>query len=172
MHNTGSKVKRKFNIIDALIIILVLLGIVAVIFRSQISGWIGAESDLSEYRLTFKISKIKDSSAAMFKTQDELYRKVYLDSPKLMLGVVNENLDITPAKEYITDSQGKIEEIIYPSGTYVDVAGTMTCSGYYRNGEGFYLDGNYLISPGEAINVHTIYLDFVITVINIEPYTK
>lgn len=172
MQNTGSKVKRKFNVIDAIIIILVLLGIVAIIFRSQIAGWIGAENNLSDYRLTFKISKIKKSSSDMLKASDELNRKVYLNSPKMTLGMVNDKLDITPAKEYVTNSQGKIEEIIYPADTYVDVTGTMKCSGNYRNGEGFYLDGSYLISPGETINVHTIYLDFVITVINIEPYAK
>ena len=154
--------KRRFNLIDAIIIVLVILCIVGIYFRSQITQWIGIDRQLSEYKMTFKVSEIKYTSERYLASG----KRIYLDTPAMELGTIDGNCTVSPAETYIEQTDGSLIVAQYPKDTYIDVMGSIKCSGTQRE-DGFYLAGSYSIAPGMKINVHTEMLDFVITVIDI-----
>ena len=165
MSNTNAKIKRRFNIVDAVIIILVVLSIVGIYFRSQITEWIGLDKQLSEFRISFKVSEIKYTSDKYFVSGG----KVYLDSPDMELGTIDGNCTFLPAEVYLEKADGSFVRADYPKDSYIDVNGSIKCVGAERE-DGFYLAGSYSITPGMTLHVHTDMLDFVITVTDIVEY--
>lgn len=167
MPNGFIEEKRRFNIVDALIIVLAILCILAVALRSQINTLIGLVEKTSKYRLTFKVSSISASSYTYFE-RDELYwDKVYLDSPDLELGVIEGTPEVKATAVCLEDAEGNLIEAKYPTGTYVDIIGTISCNGIIKEDGCFYLSGNYVIAPGDVLRVHTVELNFSLTVIDI-----
>ena len=154
--------KRKFNIIDAFIIMLVLLCVLGVVFRSQVAEIIGVENNTEEYELSFEVSEIRYTSGKYFKAES----KVYLDSGNILLGTIEDNCTILPAEVYIEGPDGVPVKVNCPEDTYIDVGGVINCLGIEKDGI-FYLGGTYAIVPGSQIKVHTEMINFVITVTRI-----
>lgn len=157
--------KRKFNIIDAFIIILALICVLGIYFRSQITEWIGIDKQLSEYKIVFKVSEIKYTSGKYFISGGELF----LDSPDIQLGTIDGNCTFVPSEVYLELGDGVFAQSTYPKDTYIDVFGAVKCTGAVRE-DGFYLEGSYSITPGMKLNVHTEMLDFTLTVTDIVEY--
>jgi len=167
MSNNFSEDKRRFNIIDALIIILAIACLVTVFLRTQIRTLIGIGENASTCSLRFKVTSISESSLEYFQMYDEFWDKVYLDSPDLELGTIAGTPESKATVIYIEDEKGTVSAVECPPETYVDVIGNITCRGNFKEDGCFYLSGNYAISPGDVLKVHTVGLDFTLTVIDI-----
>ena len=154
--------ERKFNVIDAFIIILALLCILGIVFRSQVAEFIGVEKNVEEYELSFVVSEIRYTSNKYFQAESE----VYLDSGNLLLGTIEGNCTFLPAEVYVDGPDGVPVKINCPPDTYIDVSGIIKCLGIEKDG-GFYLGGTYYIAPGSQLKVHTEMINFVITVLEI-----
>ncbi len=161
------KAKRRFNIIDAFIIILVLLCALGIYFRGQITEWIGVEKNVEEYQLSFKVSEIRYTSGKYFYTGS----KIYLDNGDINMGTIEGNCTILPAEVYVTGSDGEPVLSNYPKDTCIDVLGKIKCEGLEKNGR-FYLNGNYSLAPGSSVSVHTETIDFVMTITEIAKTSK
>ena len=162
-----TRTKRRFNVIDAFIIVLVLLCVLGVYFRGQIAEWIGIEKKVEEYQITFEVSEIRYTSSKYFYTGS----KVYLDSGNIVIGTIEGNCTVLPAEIYLTDSEGAPVLTNYPKDTYVDVTGSIKCLGIQKEG-GFFLNGTYSLAPGSKVNVHTEMLNFSMTITEIEKISK
>lgn len=165
MSNTQRSEKqseRKFNIIDVFIIILVLLCVLGIVFRSQMAEWIGVEKKTEEYKLSFKVSEIRYTSDKFFQAGSS----VYLDSGNALLGTIDGNCTILPAEVYVDGPDGVPVKVNCPENTYIDVNGVIKCLGIEKDG-GFYLGGTYSVAPGSELKVHTEMMNFVITVTEI-----
>ena len=162
MSGNNVNVKRKFNIIDVIIIVLVILCIVGIYFRSRITEWVGIDKQLVEYRLSFKVSEIKYTSSEYLSTGE----KIYLDNPDLELGTIDGNCTVLPAEVYLEKNDGTLIRVDYPKDSFVDISGSLKCMGTERE-DGFYLAGSISISPGMKLKVHTEMLDFTITITDI-----
>ena len=161
------KAKTRFNVIDVFIIVLVLLCVFGICFRSQITEWIGIEKKVEEYQISFEVSEIRHTSSRYFYTGSE----VYLDSGDVVVGTINGNCTVLPAKVYVEDAEGALVLTNYPKDTYVDISGAIKCEGLYKEGR-FYLNGTYSLAPGSSLNVHTEMVDFVMTVTEITKISK
>lgn len=157
--------ERRFNVIDAFIIILVLLCVVGIYFRSQIAEWIGVEKNLEEYRISFEVSEIRYTSGKYIASGNE----VYLDGSGIHLGTIDGNSTILPSEMYVENSSGDQLIINYPKDTRVDVTGQIKCMGIKKS-DGFYLNGTYSLSPGSTLNVYTEMLNFSFTITDIAKY--
>ena len=162
MANMQQNEKRKFNVIDLFIIILVLLCVLGIVFRSQVAELIGVEKHVEEYKLSFKVSEIRYTSDKYFQAGS----KVYLNSGEALLGTIDGNCTILPAQVYVDGPDGVPVKVNCPEDTYIDVMGVIKCLGIEKDG-GFYLGGTYAIVPRSEIKVHTEMMDFVITVTEI-----
>ena len=165
--NSNNSIKRKFNVIDAMIIVIVLLLIVAVCFRSKINEIVSFDKRVSDYKISFKVSSISDSSYDYFLMEDSIWRNVYLDSPELLLGSIEGTPTKSPSTVYMSDEKGSIYGVEYPENSYVDISGQLRCSGIVKDDGCFYLSGNYVVSPGDVLRVHTLGLDFSLIVTDI-----
>ena len=152
--------KYKFNILDAFIILVVVLCIIGIYFRSNIESWIGDKKDLKEYQITFVIEKIKSTSDQYINVDD-----VIMTTNGVELGTVS-SFSSFPAKEFVSDGSGGLVEVNYPENTYIDVTVVVNCMGAISD-EGFYLNGTYLLSPGTVVNASTEVMDFTFTVTDI-----
>ena len=160
--NTKNKSTRKFNVIDAFIIVLVILCVVGVYFRAQISQWIGIEKNLEEYTLSFEISEIRYTSSKYLGAGN----KVYIDDTDIYVGEIKDNCTFMPAEVYIENAKGELVRVNYPKDTYVDVNGKLGCLGFEKE-DGFYLNGTYSLVPGSTLNVHTEMMNFSILITEI-----
>lgn len=164
---TETRAKRRFNIIDVFIIVLVLLCVLGVYFRGQIAEWIGIEKKVEEYQISFEISEIRYTSSKYFYTGS----KVYLDNGNIVIGTIEGNCTVLPAEAYVDGPDGAPILTNYPKDTYVDVMGNIKCMGIEKE-EGFYLNGTYSLAPGSRINVHTEMLNFSMTITEIAKISK
>lgn len=166
MAENTTKRKIRFNIIDVLIIFLVVVSVVGIYFRNHIAEWIGIDTDLKEYSVTFKVTGVRATSEKYFFAGE----RIYIDSPNMELGVIDGNCTFSPSETYITMEDGTVIAVPSPQSTYIDVVGNVKCRGAVRANDGFYLDGSYLLTPGMTLKVHTERLDFTVTVTNIKEY--
>ena len=157
--------KYRFNVLDAFIILVVVLCVVGIYFRSNIESWIGAEKEFKDYQVTFVVQKIKSTSGQYLSAGNTVYLQNGLE-----LGIVN-SFSSFPAKTHINDSTGASVEVSYPENTYIDISVTVDCRGV-KNEDGFYLNGTYLITPGTVVNGHTEMMDFTFTVTNVSEKAK
>ena len=164
---TEKSAKRRFNLIDAFIIVLVILCVVGVYFRSQITSWIGIEKKVEEYQISFDVSAVRYTSGQYFYTGSQ----VYLDSGNILVGTIEGNCTILPAEVYVDVSDGSSVLTNYPKDTFVDVSGNIKCEGLEKDGR-FYLNGSYSLAPGSQVNVHTETIDFVMTITGISKTSK
>lgn len=160
MTSNQKTVKHKFNAIDAFIIVIVILCVLGIYFRSQISSWLGFEKDIKEYKMVFVIDKIKYTSSNYLSSGTEVYM-----NNGVALGILGECSSL-PAVEYLSDENGDLVEVNYPQDTYVDVEGFIKCKGVEKE-DGFYIGGTYSVAPGTELSVHTEMIDFVFTIVEI-----
>ena len=149
------KAGRRFNIIDLFLIVLVILCVLGVYFRSQIAEWIGVEKNVEEYKISFKISEIRYTSSKYLQSGNA----VYFDGGNILIGSIDGNCTVLPAAVYIDGPDGVPVKVNYPKDTYVDISGSIKCLGIEKE-DGFYLGGTYSLAPGSVVNVRTEMLNF------------
>ena len=160
--NSEKKLGRRFNIIDVFLIVLVVLCVLGIYFRAEIAERIGLEKDLEEYKVSFKISEIRYTSAEYLQSGNA----VYLDSGNILFGKIDGKCQERPAEVYIEGADGAPTKVIYPKDTYIDVFGTLKCAGLMKE-DGFYLNGTYSLAPGSTVKVRTEMLNFTIIITDI-----
>ena len=149
--------KYKFNVLDAFIILVAVLCIVGIYFRSNIQSWVGADKELDEFQITLVVQQVKSTSNQYISLGDEIYMQNGLELGRI------DSFSSFPAKTYINDGNGTPVEVSYPENTYIDISIVVNCRGL-QNEDGFYLNGTYPITPGSVINGHTELIDFTLTV--------
>ena len=175
--NVAKKDKKKahFNVIDALIILLVLLIAVGMFFRARIVERLWADTQSSDYVISFSIDDIRYTTPTYINVGDKVY---FADSGEYLGEFISESdnvnaLNIAPASKYFTDSNGNVVEVFYPDGeSRVDAKGRIQCKGYYSKDGGFSIDGRQYLAPGQSINVKTELVSVTINIMSIDPLAE
>ena len=153
---------RRFNIIDVFLIVLVILCVLGIYFRAEIAEKLGIEKDLEEYKISFKVNEIRYTSAEYLQSGNA----VYFESGNVLLGTIDGKCQERPSEVYIDGPDGAPVKVIYPKDTYIDLFGTIKCTGILKE-DGFYLGGTYSLAPGSTLNVRTEMLNFTIIITDI-----
>ena len=148
--------------VDVLILIFVLAFFVGIILRISNVTFSSDDAQLSSYRIQFSVSDIANSSVDHFKTADT----VTIADSGVTLGRLEMINTVEPATAYVKNSDGEIIVAAYPSGTRVDVEGTIVAKGIIEN-KCFMLGGTTRITVGDSFAVKTEHMDFVLTVTDI-----
>ncbi len=171
----SSKTAAHFNVIDAAIIVLVISVILSIVFRSHIIDKLWAHSKTDDYVISYSIENIRYTTPSYLNVGDEVY---FADSGELLGTLISESenvnaLNITPASEYFTDTNGNVVEVFYPDeDSRVDTKGRLQCRGYYGEDGGFSVDGRHYLAPGQSINVKTELVTVTINIMSIEPLAE
>lgn len=168
--SSPSKKTKKFNVIDAIIIIAVVACIAGVIFRLFIN-----KSDLSaeEYSVVFTVDGLTKEEISMIAVDAEVY--ITENGLRKVIGTVADNniesiADIFKVQRdcmLVKDENGVYTEAYYPEGTLYMIEGRITVNGKYASDGGFSSAGGVKLAPGMSLPVHTETADFDITVTEI-----
>lgn len=167
--------KAHFNVIDAVIIVLVISLALGIFFRSYIVEKLWAETQSGDYVISFSIKDIRYSTPSYMNVGDKVY---FGDSGEFFGTLMSESdnmnaLNITPASKYFPNSKGNVVEVFYPDGeSRVDTKGRIQCVGYYGEDGGFSVDGRHYLAPGQSINVKTELVTVTINIMSIEPLAE
>ena len=168
--NGASSKRAHFNVIDAVIIILVIAVALGIYSRFNVVETLWAKEDSEKYAVSFSVKDIRYTTATYVNVGDKVY---FADNDELFGTIMSESenvnaLSITPASKYFTDSEGKVVEVFYPSDTRIDVKGRIECMGYYNDEGGFTVDGRKYLAPGQSVEVRTELVTVVITITSID----
>ena len=172
---TVSKKTAHFNVVDAVIIVLVIAVALGIYFRFNIIERLWAQSNTDDYAVSFSVKDIRYTTPTYINVGDKVY---FADSSEFFGTVMSESenvnaLNITPASKYFTDSNGNIVEVFYPDGeSRVDAKGRVQCAGYYTEDGGFTIDGRTFIAPGQTVTVNTELVTLTVTVTSIDLITE
>ena len=167
----NKKKKAHFNVMDALIILLVIAIGVGIFFRGRIVEKIWAQTSSASYAVSFSIEDIKYTTPNYIDVGDKVY---FADNGELLGEFMSESdnvnaLNITPASKYFYDSNGNVVEVFYPDGeSRVDAKGRILCEGYYNSDGGFSVDGRHYLAPGQSISIKTELVSVTINIMSID----
>ena len=152
--------KSRFNVIDAIIILLILVCVFTILVRCGVLDNLFSNSKLEEYELTFTAKYLRHTDSNAFVNGDTFYE---IDSGKL-IGVFDKFDSISPASVYENDTDGSIIAVSLPESTKIDVVGVIACSGRLADDGRFLLNGTDFLAPGKVLTVRSEHIDVEITI--------
>lgn len=170
------KAKRstaKFNVIDFMIILIVLLCVFSLLARyTTILENIGVSDHLEEYEISFVVTDLRYTTPSFFRIDDEIYLQ---DAAHTRLGTLlsRENgstdaLTITLSSRYVQAQEGFISAY-YTENTLVDISGRILCEGTMGDNGYFLLGGDMYLAEGQKLSVCTDLVNFELLVTGITP---
>lgn len=157
----------RFNIFDAVLILLAVLCIVGVWQRKNLQELFESGEELETYTVTFEARKMRSTTAALLTKGTELYLEE--GGTRISLGTVSEQVLPLAATVYLQDKNGRIVEAVYPQDDYEylqDVSGTLSCRGLESDGS-FLVDGQIYLAVDSTVAVYTETADFEIRITSI-----
>ena len=163
----------RFNIMDFLIILIVLLCVFSLVARyTTVLEKIGITDHLEEFEVGFTVSNLRYTTPSFFHIDDAVYLQ---DDNHTYMGTLlsreigsNDALTITLSSRYVQSETGFISAY-YADNTFVDVSGRILCKGSVSSNGYFMLGGNIYLSEGQTVAVCTDLVSFELTVTDISP---
>lgn len=158
----------RFNIFDAVLILLAVLCIVGVWQRKNLQALFESGEELESYTVTFEARKMRSTTAALLTKDTELYLEE--GGARISLGTISEQVLPLAATVYLQDKNGQIVEAVYPQDDYEylqDVSGQLSCRGL-TDGGAFMLGGQLHLAVDQTVAVHTETADFEIRITGIQ----
>jgi hypothetical protein len=154
--------KARFNIIDLVIVLFVILAAAGIVYRYNLADRINLNANSETFEIEFFIGNI------MSGTEDYLYpgEKFYINTESIEIGTVKEILDVRDAVTYVAGLEGDLTKSYLPGR--VDVTGIMTSKGRTTK-EGYMVNGNIFVAEGKEFLIHTGKRECTITVMSIKP---
>lgn len=168
--------KLRFNVIDALIIVLVLACIAGIVLRFTVLDGMWNSKKLDEYYITFTASELSyeqlQSIVRAADPENSEVNWIYLADESIKLGTLTAILNQNEEKP-VFNVNGTLVQVDYPEDEADEnktwtVTGTVLCLGSYSASKGFLLNGDYYIGANSEFDVQIRDCDFTITVDNIE----
>lgn len=169
--------KIRFNILDAVILLLIILCVVGFCFRYTITESLGLGEEMQDYRVRFEVTGERYVLPDLLFKGETLYYadgtvagtllgvNEYSNENSLTAG--NETLLVTPAATYINDG-GSIISAEYPEGSLIDAEGAFKCQGGYGDKGYFLLGGEKYVAVGQTLTLYTDTVKLTVTVTQIE----
>lgn len=152
---SSSKEKKRLNIFDVLIIVVVIACVAAIGVRVYFTTH-AKRADESAV-ITYEVQGISAENAAEFAQG----KKIYLGSNDVEIGMINTVVKSASRVEAVEDD-GSIAVVGDPY--LITVTGKMTLYGKTSDG-GFFIDGQTPISLGSSLSVYTDRNMFTLTVV-------
>lgn len=167
------KQRPKFKILDAVVILLVLVIVLGVVFRFNLTENILGKKDIQDYTISFVIEDVRYTTPNYLNVGDKIYSASNGEQIGTLIQATDDMsniaLRVTPASKFFNKADGTIAEVFYPNDeSRVDAMGRMACRGMYSPEGGFLLNGTAYLSAGQTILVQTELVSFIMTVTEIQ----
>jgi hypothetical protein len=171
VQRTRKRSQARFNIMDFLIILIVLLCVFSLVARyTTVLDKIGITNHLEQYEISFTVSDLRYTTPNFFKIDDAVYLNnddhVYIGTLLSREIGSTDALTITLSSQYVQSETGFVSAY-YAENTFVDVAGRILCEGSISTDGYFMLNGNIHISEGQTVSVCTDLVSFDMTIVSI-----
>jgi hypothetical protein len=154
--------KFRFNIIDLIIVLFMILAVIGIIIRYDIADDINFNASGETFEIEFYVSDIRAGSEEFLQAGETFY--ITIDS--IELGTVLRLTDVREAIVYLETSEGDIVQSFAPGR--VDVTGIMRSTGRTTREGNIMLNGQSFVAPGAHFFVHTGKRECWITIMSIE----
>lgn len=169
--------KIRFNILDAVIVLLVVLCIVGICFRYSIMESLGLGQKMSEYTVKFTVSQLDSNMPEFLGKGNVLYFANSVKAGTLCgvsefsnmssISAGSDALVIKPSVVYVDDGNGSVVAATYPDTKFIDAEGAFHCNGAYGDDGRFSIEGSDFISIGQQITLYTDTVALNITITDI-----
>jgi len=142
--------KARFNIIDIIIVLFIVLAAVGIFMRFNLAEEINLSALSETYEIEFLIGDIQEAS------QDFLTvgQKFHIDAASIEIGVIKEILDIrNPAPVWVRDIYGNLIESEAPGR--IEIIGVMESKGKTNKEGNHMINGNIFVAPNRIFLCHT-----------------
>ncbi len=175
-HKTKKRSNVRFNILDFLIVLIVLLCVFSLVARyTTVLNDIGISDQLDQYEVSFTVSELRYTTPNFFRIDDAVYLQnddcTYVGQLLSREIGSTDALTITLSSQYVQQETGFVSAY-YADNTFVDVSGRILCQGSINTDGYFLLGGNILISEGQKLAVCTDLVNFEMTVTSITPVAQ
>ncbi len=160
--------KRRFNLLDVALILLLVLSLVGIWQRSNLQNLFTPKELLEEYTVTFEIKKVRSTTVELLQKDTELY--MMNDGERVSLGRLTQQVSAAPATVYLQDGNGNTVQCVYPQDNneyLLDVNGVLQCEGVEHGGS-FLLGGRIYLAINQSVTVQTETADIEIRIMGIE----
>ena len=158
MNNTYEN-KKRFNIVDAMIILGILLIAASIIFRTQIIILLNSDTTKNEYTITFEAESVDNAFAGLIKNESEV---TWIENG-VSLGTLEAVSKPSNALIYSTDENGAISFV--ESETSSKVTGRLSVKAISNNG--CYIDGTHFIAAGMTVTLATKDVQFTAVITSV-----
>ncbi len=169
--NQTNKKDTHFNVVDAIVIILLIAVVLGAYFRFNIVERFAENKTLDTYTVSFSVKNVRYTTPTFVQVGDKVFFGDTGESFGTLVGE-SENksvLTITPAAELFTDSAGNVVEVFYPTDdSKIDAKGRIECQGAYTVDGGFCVNGTRYIAAGQDIQIKTELVTLTVTVTDIK----
>jgi hypothetical protein len=148
---TGGKDRKKsrFNVIDLVIVLFIILALVGIFIRFNIAEHFDFNSHGDVFEIEFYVENVLRGTERHL--QPGAIFHIHIDS--VPIGEVIEILDVRDAVSYATTIQGDITRS-YSIGR-VDITGVMRSRGRVTSDGHFMINGNAFVTAGVQFLIHT-----------------
>jgi len=155
--------KARFNIIDLIIVLFIILAAVGVVLRYNLTDNIYFNANGETFEIEFETREnIQEASQDYLKPGV----KFYINIESMEIGTIKEILEIrNPALGYEGILQGDVVKSDLPGR--IDVRGIMVSTGRTTK-EGVMINGNSFVAPGKEYLIHTGYLEVNIRILSVK----
>lgn len=151
-NRVGAKTgKFHFNVLDAVIIIVIILAAVGIVLRSGVAERLGMESRTEQVKIRFLVKDIDHTLGDSFVEGTPMF----FCEDDSDFGVLSEEKTIVPAVTYVTADDGTVTKIESSDGSKIDLRTSVVATGVYNADGYFLLGGNVCLTPGMEISVRT-----------------
>ena len=157
----ATKTKPRFNGIDVLIIIIVIVCIAGIVMRYKLIDLVKTSNGEESASVSFYLSNIKSSSEDYFSEGDNFF----ITGTGEFLGTLESGFVFEPAEEFNETADGKYVKSASVNGRS-DMRGTLRTTGTFSD-EGFLLGNTKYIAPGSRLSVHSDKIEVTVTVTDI-----
>lgn len=152
--------KSRFNIFDALLILVIVACIAALVFRYYYNS---KDSLDEQVRVSFIVPEVMESTADTMTEKLRMGTVIYLSDGDSIIGYI-QSVSKEPSKVYVENGAGNVERVDHPFS--MDVRGVAVL--YGRSGEnGFYIGGSKLATVSDVIYVYSTDVEFSMTLTGI-----
>lgn len=153
--------RKRFNVIDLLIVLLVLGAIAALIIRSNIYESLVFDNQRDKVEISFVASGISPEIANAVSDGEEYY----IDKTDLSIGRLKSH-QISDAKIIYSNDLGN--PVVGSDKTKRDIYGVLDAGGVMSD-EGFMLDGLNFICAGKSLTISSLNGQFSVVITEIRP---
>ena len=159
----------RWNVLDVAIVLVLIASIASIGYRYYQTRAAAEEDHLQTVQLSFSAHQVLPGAVSALAQGDAVYLADTQDRMGTLVAhpqSVGSNCPVFAPSATLTllSDKGDYVKVAMPEGTLLDVQGTVRCQGTIAQDGSFLLNGRYVLTPGESVQIYTERVQMNVTV--------